>query len=260
MSDRGIPLDPKCPRCEKPHGVAVSGDGYEHKCAACGGAIICAIGPDGGEMYPNEEPSDDGDDMPTMTCPRCKMEMPDFDGFGVLAHIAPMPNPCGYCTHPSASVVDGVSICGICSRPVEDPKPAPTTPPWRDVHRIIEVTGERGGTHVVHVLECGHWLTRRKASTRMRCIGCVIEGKINEHSLKVEDAALFVMGALRAAERGMQNDDRAKLEEILRAQLDQMRIDRVDAMIARRKGEQRGDEERPADEPSTDHRGDRTGD
>lgn len=99
------------------------------------------------------------------------------------------------------------------SRAVE--QSAPTTPPMREVKRIIEVSGERGGTHVVHVLECGHWLTRRKAATQMRCIGCVIEGHVNDHRMNVEDAATFVMGALRAVERGMSNADREALESEL---------------------------------------------
>ena len=51
------------------------------------------------------------DDMPTMTCPRCKAELPDFDGFGVLAHTKPAyADGCGYCSHPSR---DG-DVCGIC--------------------------------------------------------------------------------------------------------------------------------------------------
>lgn len=47
----GIRMDPTCPRCDGKHGVEVSGDGYEWDCAACGQHLICAIGPDGGEMY-----------------------------------------------------------------------------------------------------------------------------------------------------------------------------------------------------------------
>lgn len=51
------------------------------------------------------------DDMPTMTCPQCRVELPDFDGFGVLAHTKPAyQDGCGYCSHPSRT--DGV--CGIC--------------------------------------------------------------------------------------------------------------------------------------------------
>jgi hypothetical protein len=60
-----------------------------------------------------------GDDMPTMHCPRCGAEHPDFDGFGMIAHTKPAyPDGCGYCTHPSR---DGVArdgswhwTCGIC--------------------------------------------------------------------------------------------------------------------------------------------------
>ncbi len=45
-------------------------------------------------------------------CPKCGAWVPDFDGFGVLAHIRPVhPDGCGYCSHPSRD--DGV--CGICS-------------------------------------------------------------------------------------------------------------------------------------------------
>lgn len=33
---------------------------------------------------------------PTATCPRCKAEVVDMDGFGVLIH-----DDCGYCSHPS---------------------------------------------------------------------------------------------------------------------------------------------------------------
>lgn len=53
----------------------------------------------------------DDEDMPTMTCPQCKREEPDFDGFGMLAHTKPAyEHGCGYCTHPSC---DG-GVCGIC--------------------------------------------------------------------------------------------------------------------------------------------------
>ena len=55
--------------------------------------------------------------MPEMTCPRCHAELPDFDGFGCLAHTKPAyPDGCGYCSHPSRD--DGV--CGLCG----DVKPA----------------------------------------------------------------------------------------------------------------------------------------
>jgi len=51
------------------------------------------------------------DDQPTMTCPRCKAELPDYDGVGVLAHIKPVyADGCGYCRH--ASRDDGV--CNYC--------------------------------------------------------------------------------------------------------------------------------------------------
>lgn len=53
------------------------------------------------------------DEVPDAQCPKCGASVPDFDGFGVLAHIKPAyPDGCGYCSHPA--IDDGV--CGICSR------------------------------------------------------------------------------------------------------------------------------------------------
>lgn len=56
------------------------------------------------------------DEQPTMTCPKCKAELPDFDGFGVLAHTKPAyPDGCGYCSHPSRDGdAAGNMVCGIC--------------------------------------------------------------------------------------------------------------------------------------------------
>ena len=58
------------------------------------------------------------DDVPTATCPRCGAEVPDHDGFGVLAHLAPYhADGCGYCGHPSRD--DGV--CGLCGHDEDAP-------------------------------------------------------------------------------------------------------------------------------------------
>jgi hypothetical protein len=61
------------------------------------------------------------EDRPTMRCPRCGAEEPDFDGFAMLAHVKPgFSSGCGYCTHPSRD--DGV--CGICGD-IEPDRPKP---------------------------------------------------------------------------------------------------------------------------------------
>jgi hypothetical protein len=51
----------------------------------------------------------DDDEQPTMECPWCGKEFPDFDGFGVL-YCGPKPDGCGYCQH--ASRDNGV--CNFC--------------------------------------------------------------------------------------------------------------------------------------------------
>ena len=55
------------------------------------------------------------DDMPTMLCPQCGAEHPDFDGFGFIAHTKPAyADGCGFCVHPSRDGVPGGWRCGIC--------------------------------------------------------------------------------------------------------------------------------------------------
>lgn len=54
-------------------------------------------------------------EQPTMACPRCGTEMPDFDGFGCLFHLAPDPGACGWCSHPARSGrPDGSWVCDLC--------------------------------------------------------------------------------------------------------------------------------------------------
>jgi len=98
--------------------------------------------------------------MPTMTCPQCHMEMADFDGFGVLAHVAPMPGACGYCSHPNGDGdAQGNMICGICREiipPSEGParvtKPAsrpPRTPLTVTCGDIVNLVDDRESAYVV---------------------------------------------------------------------------------------------------------------
>lgn len=63
-----IPMDPTCPRCGGEHGVEVAGDGYEFDCAECHQALICAIGPDGGEMFPWSRDDSCGCEREPHTC------------------------------------------------------------------------------------------------------------------------------------------------------------------------------------------------
>jgi len=52
---------------------------------------------------------------------------------------------------------------------------SPVVAPLREVTQVVEVIGPRGGVQMVHVLTCGHWLTRRSAVKAAACIGCAVE-------------------------------------------------------------------------------------
>ena len=70
---------------------------------------------------PTREPLSADDDL-CAPCPKCGAWVEDLDGFGVLAHYAPMPDACGYCSHPSRDGDGhGGMKCGICG----DVMPAP---------------------------------------------------------------------------------------------------------------------------------------
>lgn len=50
-------------------------------------------------------------EVPETQCPRCGLWEPDYDGFGILAHVQPAyDHGCGYCSHPA---IDN-GECGIC--------------------------------------------------------------------------------------------------------------------------------------------------
>lgn len=55
-------------------------------------------------------------DDPTMNCPQCGAEHPDFDGLGFVAHVKPgYEDGCGWCSHPSRDGDGkGNMVCGIC--------------------------------------------------------------------------------------------------------------------------------------------------
>jgi hypothetical protein len=57
-------------------------------------------------------------------------------------------------------------------------------PPIRDVLRIIYIRGAHGARQVALVLECGHWITRRRPPVHLAkglaCVGCVVEKVLRE--------------------------------------------------------------------------------
>jgi hypothetical protein len=59
--------------------------------------------------------------MPTMRCPQCGAEHPDYDGVGFVAHVKPAyEDGCGYCRHPARDLIDGKWVCGICGDEEEE--------------------------------------------------------------------------------------------------------------------------------------------
>jgi hypothetical protein len=68
--------------------------------------------------------------------------------------------------------------------------PFQVTPVPRDVERIVEVVGARGGKTLVPLMSCGHWMTSRTPKRRAMCIGCAIAA-LDELQPKAEpDAAV----------------------------------------------------------------------
>ena len=65
-------------------------------------------------------------EMPTMHCPGCGAEHPDYDGLGFIAHTEPAypMDACGWCSHPMRNIDrDGNARCTICNQtwPAEAP-------------------------------------------------------------------------------------------------------------------------------------------
>lgn len=55
----------------------------------------------------------------------------------------------------------------------------PVVAPRRDVTRIIEVVGPKGGIILVHLMACGHYMTRRTRAKSTNCIACAVESVLN---------------------------------------------------------------------------------
>jgi hypothetical protein len=53
--------------------------------------------------------------------------------------------------------------------------------PMRDVVRVLEMEGERGGHLLVCILECGCFATRRQKTPpqRMPCVACFVKENID---------------------------------------------------------------------------------
>ena len=62
-------------------------------------------------------------------------------------------------------------------------------PPEREVSRVVELVGERGGLVFVLALACGHWSARRRLPAKkvVPCVGCLIEAALRERRTTWED-------------------------------------------------------------------------
>lgn len=56
-------------------------------------------------------------EQPTMHCPKCGRQEPDYDGMG-LAYC----ETCGYCDHRAADYLDGELTCCMCGEALESVK------------------------------------------------------------------------------------------------------------------------------------------
>lgn len=75
------------------------------------------------------------------------------------------------------------------------PRPKPTgalNPPLRDIRRITEVLGPRGGTIFVTEFECGHRLWNRlppKNRPEAPCMGCWVDNAVEAQDCIDEEHA-----------------------------------------------------------------------
>ena len=116
------------------------------------------------------EPVRQAEEQPTMSCPSCKREYPDFDGAGVV-FCDPKQGGCGFCRHvelrgqPMGDKT--VMVCTACweAQEEEQPKPEPYRaglPPesLRKVWAEWEVAEENGGVCVFIDGDRYYWKSR----------------------------------------------------------------------------------------------------
>lgn len=82
-------------------------------------------------------------------------------------------------------------------------------PPEREVTRVVDLVGSRGGVTYVLALSCGHWAASRKlpAKTSTRCTGCLVDAALHERKATWEDISDRQLLQLGRAARGTSNED-----------------------------------------------------
>lgn len=83
-------------------------------------------------------------------------------------------------------------------------------PPVREVSRVVDLIGPRGGVVYVMTLSCGHWTSRRKlpAKTAVPCVGCLMDAALHARKATWEDISDRQLLQLGRAARGTSMEDR----------------------------------------------------
>ncbi len=73
--------------------------------------------------------------------------------------------------------------------------------PVREVTKIDQVTGPKGGVILVHTLTCGCFVTRRKPAKTAPCIACFVRESAGSTASSLRDLLKTEMYELEAAGR-----------------------------------------------------------
>jgi hypothetical protein len=81
-------------------------------------------------------------------------------------------------------------------------------PPAREVSRVVDLVGPRGGIIYVLMLGCGHWRTARKLPAKMivPCVGCLVSAALHARRTTWEDITDAQLVELGRSARGTSNE------------------------------------------------------
>lgn len=109
-------------------------------------------------------------------------------------------------------------------------------PPAREVSRVVDLVGPRGGVTYVLALSCGHWRTARKlpAKREAPCVGCLVDAALHARRTTGDDISDRQLLQLGRAARGTSNED-CLTRQLVPVALGLLKEDEAEVQYARRR-------------------------